>query len=199
MPTHPLVKKYGLTSSELLDAIDSRFRLKVALEGAVAEYQMAKHFHRISNSIIDRVEVHDLDGHPDFSIWLRERKSPLLAECKNVRESNKVGGEGYRKRGKIVAYKVETQKTRAAKSDPTSRLYGIEQFHILGVCLGKKTGNWQDFLFARTTDLQIDTRNPHKLAVFQRIPLPGDSDLRPWYDDLEQLLKHIDDPPWNQK
>ena len=39
---HPLEAKYGLTSGELLDAIDRRFRLTVALEGAVAEV----HFER---------------------------------------------------------------------------------------------------------------------------------------------------------
>ena len=39
---HALELKYGLTAQELLDAIDKRFRLKVALEGAVAEV----HFER---------------------------------------------------------------------------------------------------------------------------------------------------------
>ncbi len=39
---HALELKYGLTAQELLDAIDKRFRLKVALDGAVAEV----HFER---------------------------------------------------------------------------------------------------------------------------------------------------------
>ena len=43
MAQHPLEAKYGLTSTELLDAVNARFRLKVAFEGAVAEFQMAKH------------------------------------------------------------------------------------------------------------------------------------------------------------
>lgn len=136
--THPLEGKYGLTGRELLDAIDCRFRLKVALEGAVAELQMAKKIRPLVGSIVDRFELHDLDGHPDFSIWLPGRMEPLFAECKNVRESGKPGGEAYRSAGKIVAYKVETQKTRAATGDPTSRYYDITQYHILGVCLGKK-------------------------------------------------------------
>jgi hypothetical protein len=33
----------------------------------------------------------------------------LLAECKNIRESTKKGGADYRKGGKVVAYKVESQ------------------------------------------------------------------------------------------
>jgi hypothetical protein len=34
---HPLEDYYDLTAQELLDAVNKRFRLKVALEGAVAE------------------------------------------------------------------------------------------------------------------------------------------------------------------
>jgi hypothetical protein len=197
MAKHALESKYGLTAGELLDAVNARFRLKVALEGAVAEFQMAKHLESLVGSIVDRFEMHDLDGRPDFSIWLPQRKQPLLAECKNVRERSKAGGEAYRKGGRIVAYKVETQKTRAATGDPTSRFYGFEQYHILGVCLGKKTGDWTNFVFARTIDLARHAKHSHKLAVFQRVPLPGAESLQPWYADLGELLKHIDDPPCN--
>jgi hypothetical protein len=196
MPKHPLEKKYGLTATEMLEAINMRFRLRVALEGAIAEYHMEKHLRELVGSAIARFQTHDEDGHPDFSLWLKKKNRVLLAECKNVRESGKTGGEAYRQGGKIVAYKVEIQKTRAAKSDPTSRLYGVDQFQILGVCLGKKTGDWSQLLFARTIDLQRDTKNLHKLAVFQRVPLPDSQDLRPWYDDLGKLLKNFDNPPW---
>jgi hypothetical protein len=195
MAKHSLELKYGLSSTELLDAINARFRLKVALEGAAAELQMEKHIRPLVGKIIKRYEAHDLDAHPDFSIWLPRRPKPLLAECKNIRESGKEGGEAYRQGGKIVAYKVETQKTRAATGDPTSRYYGIEQYHILGVCLGKKTGDWSDFLFARTIDLACHAKYSKKLAVFQRVPLPDAETLRPWYADLGELLSHYDDPP----
>ena len=146
---HPLETQYGLTAHELLDAVNKRFRLKVALEGAVAEVQMEKRIHPLVGSAIERYEAHDLDGHPDFSLWIPGRKKPLRAECKNVRDRD----QAYRDQGQIVAYMVETQKTRASKGDPTSRYYGVDQFDILGVCLGKKTGNWSDFLFARVVDL----------------------------------------------
>jgi hypothetical protein len=192
---HALETKYGLTSAELLDAVNSRFRLKVALEGAVAEYQMAKHIEPLVGSVVDRYEAHDLDAYPDFSIWLPGRDKALLAECKNVRESGKAGGEAYRLGGKVVAYKVETQKTRAAKGDPSSRYYGFEQYHILGVCLGKKTGDWSDFLFVRTIDLERHSEHSQKLAVMQRVPLLDAEDLTPWYANLGDLLRHFDDPP----
>ena len=131
--------KYGLTAAELLDAVNcavspQRLRLKEPSQS----FRWPSTSSPSSDSIVDRFEMHDLDGKPDFSIWLPRRDKPLLAECKNIRESSKTGGEAYRKGGEIVAYKVETQKTRAATGDPTSRFYGFEQYHILGVCLGQE-------------------------------------------------------------
>ena len=190
---HALAKQYGLSASELLDAVNKRFRLKVALEGAVAEVQMEKRIQALVGDVVERYEAHDLDGHPDFSIWLPKAKKPLLAECKNVRDHD----EAYREGGKIVAYKAETQKTRASKGDLTSRYYGIDQFDILGVCLGKKTGEWSDFLFVRVVDLICHAKHTGKLAVMQRVPLPDSENLAPWYNDLGRLLEHISDPPCN--
>ncbi|MBU0718096.1 MAG: hypothetical protein KJ749_07605 [Planctomycetes bacterium] len=182
---HPLEKQYGLSAYELLDALDKRFRAKVTLEGAVAEVQMEKKIRALVGTVVERYETHDLDGHPDFSIWLPNVKKPLLAECKNVRDRD----EAYRQNGEVVAYKAETQKTRASKGDATSRFYGVDQFDILGVCLGKKTGRWSDFMFARVADLARHSTHKGKLAVFQRVPLPGSEDAAPWHSDLGELLR----------
>lgn len=196
MKKHPLEKVYGLSAFEILEAISTRFRLKVAVEGAISEFHMDKQVRQLIGSGVERYENHDLDGKPDFSIWLPGRSVPVLAECKNVRDSSKPGGEGYRSQGEIVAYKVETQKTRAATSDPTSRYYDVDHFQILGVCLGKKTANWSDFLYARSIDLARHAKYPHKLAVFQRVPLVDAPDKMPWYSELSELLSHYGDPPW---
>jgi hypothetical protein len=182
---HPLESQYGLSAYEMLDALAKRFRARVTLEGAVAEVQMEKKIKALVGTVVERYETHDLDGHPDFSIWLPGAKKSLLAECKNVRNRD----EAYREGGQVVAYKVETQKTRASQGDPTSRFYGVGQFDILGVCLGKKTGNWSDFTFARAADLARHETHRGKLAVFQRVPLPGSENLAPWYRDLGKLLK----------
>lgn len=187
MPKHTLETTYGLSAAELLDAVARRSRLRAALEGAVAEVQMERRIiEQVGNGIV-RYESHDLDGHPDFSIWIPGRVDPLLAECKNVRNHN----EAYRVAGQIVAYKTETQKTRASKADATSRFYDANQFEILGVCLGKKTGDWRDMLFVKTKDLDRHPAHPHKLAVFQRVPLPDAESLLPWYRDLGELLRTI--------
>jgi ATP/ADP translocase len=83
---------------------------------------------------------------------------------------------------------VETQKTRSAKSDPTSRYYGADQFDILAVCLGKKTGNWSQFLFAKIGDLARHAKYGQKLAVMHWVPLPASSDIAPWYRNLSELI-----------
>ena len=185
MAKHKLEVTYGLDASEILDAIVARFRLKTAIEGAVAEVHMAREIAKLVGKEIERFEDHDLDGQPDFSIWLPSRSIPLRAECKTVRNSD----EAYRQGGEIVAYKVETQKTRASQGDPTSRFYGVDQFEILGVCLGTKTANWSQFLFIRADDLQRHSTYPNKLAVMQRVPLPESGNLLPWYSNLGQLIK----------
>jgi hypothetical protein len=190
---HPLEKEFGLSAYELLDALKKRFRARVTLEGVVAEVQMEKKIKALVGKIVERYEAYDIDGHPDFGIWLPGSDRRLLAECKNVRDTE----EAYRQAGEIVAYKVETQKTRASKGDPISRFYGVDQFDILGVCLGKKTGRWSDFMYVRVVDLVCHAEHTGKLAVFQRVPLPG-TPVAPWYDDLGELLKYFSDPPCGQ-
>lgn len=189
MAKHLLEKKYGLTSRELLDAIAKRFRLQAAIEGAVSEVHMERQIQRLIGDVVESYESHDLDGQPDFSLKLPHRERPIRAETKNVRGSSAKGGSDYRLKGKAIAYKVETQKTRTSKGDPSSRFYDIEKFEILGVCLGKKTGSWSDFLFVTTKDLTPHSSYGHKLAVFQRVPLPDADTLLPWYDDLGQLIR----------
>ena len=73
MLPHPLEDEYGLNASELLDAVNERFRLKVALEGAVAEVQFEKKLYELEQAgVIARYEKHDIDDYPDFSVWLSE-------------------------------------------------------------------------------------------------------------------------------
>jgi len=186
--THPLEKVYGLTATELLDALSRRFRAKVALEGAVAEVHMERKLKAAQRAgAVSKYVSHDIDGHPDFSIWLPGRKKVLLAECKTVRDSN----EAFRSGGKITAYKVETQKTRASQGDPSSRFYGVDQFDILGVCLGKKTGRWDEFMFILSSKLARHASYPNKLAVMHRVPLPAATNVAPWFRDIGELLRTL--------
>lgn len=186
---HPLEVEYGLSKDEILDALNRRFRAKVTLEGAVAEVHLGKHIRELDDSgVILRFEEHDLDGYPDYSIWLpADPDTVYRVECKNVRDSD----EAYRKGGEITDYKVETQKTRSAKGDPTSRFYNYDQFEILAVCLGKKTHDWQKFVFIQTKDLAAHSKHPNKIATMHRVPLPGSNVEPPWYETLESLLEAL--------
>jgi len=186
---HPLEKKYGLSASELLDAINRRFRAKVTLEGAVAEVHLGKHIMALHQTgIISQYEEHDLDAYPDYTIWLpSDSHRPYRVECKNVRDAT----EAYRVKGHIVAYKVETQKTRASKNDPKSRFYKNNQFEILAVCLGKKTQNWTEFMYIETKHLAKHSHYRDRLNVMHRVPLQSVAINPPWYNSLEDLIKGI--------
>lgn len=185
--SHSLEIEYGLTADEILTAIEKRFRAKVALEGAVAEVQMGKHLKALLGSgTIARFEEHDTDGYHDFTIWLPDGRCFRL-ECKNVRDST----EAFRLKGQVVAYKVETQKTRTSNEDPSSRFYNADQFDILGVCLGKKTKDWTRFLYVDVRHLARHSKYPNKLAPIQRVPLPDSLIAPPWYPNLESLLKGV--------
>ncbi len=66
---HALELKYGLTAQELLEAIDKRFRLKVALEGAVAEVHFERKLRIASREgWLTSYESHDRDGMHDFTV-----------------------------------------------------------------------------------------------------------------------------------
>lgn len=97
--THPLEIAYALSATELLDAVAKRFRLRAALEGAVAEVHTERQIQALLGSLILRYVPHDLDSQPDFSIWLPGVEKPLRIEAKNIRESSKKGGEAYRQGG----------------------------------------------------------------------------------------------------
>jgi len=182
---HALESTYGLNAHEILDLVNDRFRLKVALEGGVAECQMEKHVSALVGNVIDRYEAVDEDGTPDFKVWIPGKPEPIWAECKNARN------QSYKSKGVVTHYAVETQKTRAAKADPTSRYYDADHFQIVGVCLGKQTGDWTDFMFIRTADLARHTKHPHKIAVMHRVPIPNSSDYGPWSDNLAAIVKKL--------
>lgn len=183
---HQLEKEFGLTAEELLDAINRRFRAKVTLEGAVAEVHLGKHIKELcSKGIILKYEEHDLDAYPDYTIWTPGNiEKRYRIECKNVRDKD----EAYKTDGAIVAFKVETQKTRASKGDKSSRFYNIDQFEILAVCLGKKTHDWRQFMYIRVKDLKNHSKYKNKIAVMHPVPLPSTTIVVPWYNSLEKLI-----------
>ena len=78
-----------------------------------------------------------------------------------------------------------------ARGDATSRYYEADHFEILGVCLGKQTNDWTQFMFIRTVDLARHSQYPHKIAVMHRVPIPGSGDYGPWSESLETIIRQF--------
>ncbi len=174
---HALEDKYGLTAEELLDAIDRRFRLKVALEGAVAEV----HFGRkikigTQEGWLADYEEHDEDGKHDYTVETLGKKS-IRVEVKTI--------------SKRPGRKVELQKTRAAKGDPSSRYYNNDHFDVVAVCMGRKTGDWSEFRYVLVRDLPPHAMYPQKIQVMHAIS--DDPNCTPrWYSKFQEVINALE-------
>ncbi|MBZ0270420.1 hypothetical protein K8I61_00165 [bacterium] len=170
---HPLELKYGLTAQELLDAIDRRFRLKVALEGAVAEV----HFERklrvaAREGWLTSFESHDIDDMHDFSVVSLAGKL-IRVEVKTIRSGAKK--------------QVELQKTRAAKADPGSRYYDRSHFDVVAVCIGRSTGDWSQFRYSLVRGLPAHPGHPNKIQVMHKIPDEENTQPR-WFSRFQDVI-----------
>jgi len=170
---HNLEIKYGLTAQELLDAIDKRFRLKVALEGAVAEVHFERKL-RIATreGWLKDFEGHDIDGMYDFTVVTLAGVS-IRVEVKTLRNGPKP--------------RVELQKTRAAKADPSSRYYDRDHFDVVAVCMGRSTGDWAQFRYAFVGELPRHKDYPNKLSVMHNIPEAEDVVPR-WFSRFQDVI-----------
>jgi hypothetical protein len=107
----------------------------------------------------------------DFILYLPDGTTRTL-EVKNVRS-----GAG--------PLRVETQKTRASRSDPRSRNYRVDQFDFIAPCLYNATGRWE-YLFARTSGLARLQDNQAYLATMQQIPAEPSGI---WHRELVDVLR----------
>ena len=170
---HELEIKYGLTAQELLDAIDRRFRLKVALEGAVAEVHFERKLRIASREgWLTSYEGHDADGMHDFTVVTIPGVT-IRVEVKTIRNGTKP--------------QVELQKTRAAKGDPSSRYYERDHFDVVAVCVGRFTGDWSQFRYVLVRELPSHRSHPNKFQVMH--PIPEGEDTQPrWFSRFQDLI-----------
>jgi hypothetical protein len=170
---HPLEQKYGLTAQELLDAIDRRFRLKVALEGAVAEVHFERKIRIASREgWLSSYESHDVDGMHDFTV-VTLSGTTIRVEVKTIRNGPKP--------------QVELQKTRAAKGDPSSRYYERNHFDVVAVCIGRSTGDWSQFRYALVSQLPSHRGYQNKLQVMHPIP-DGEETTPRWFSRFQDVI-----------
>lgn len=90
-------------------------------------------------------------------------------ECKNASPKTSASG----------AFKVEVQKTRAAKGDPASRFYSADGFDVVAACLFSPTGRWE-FRYGLTSRMAKHKDFPDRLAPIQTM-------TDDWADTLADL------------
>jgi hypothetical protein len=170
---HQLEIKYGLTAQELLDAIDKRFRLKVALEGAVAEVHFERKLRIASKEgWLGGYSGHDKDGMHDFTVTTLSGVD-IRVEVKTIRNG--------------VKQQVELQKTRAAKGDSSSRFYNRDHFDVVAVCVGRSTDDWSQFRYALVKELPSHRLHPSKLQVMHAIPV-GNGTTPRWFSRFQDVI-----------
>jgi hypothetical protein len=152
---HALEQQFGLSAPEILDIIDRRFRLGVALKGGVAEHHLQRELQ--ADPAVAAAEQIDEDGRPDLDVLLRGDRR-ILVECKNVSPQ----------RYKDGAMKVEVQKTRSQRADPAGRLYRADQFDVVAACLFSVTGFWE-FRYKAAVALEPSPHFNGRIAPIQRV------------------------------
>lgn len=168
-PHHVLETDFGLTAQEILEVIGSRFRLKAAVRGSVAEHHLGRYLKNVPG--VRDVRHVDEDGRPDFEISYKMRTFRI--ECKNVAARAAKGGP-----------RVDFQKTRASKSNPCSRYYQVSQFEVLAACLQPLTARWE-FMFSPTSSLPPHPRCEGRLS--DRVIVGGPT----WMGALPRVLDQL--------
>ena len=166
---HSLELNFDLTAHQILDIIQNRMRLEVAVKGGVAEYHLGQLLQ--SDQAFSAVTALDQDAQPDFDVRMSDGRA-VLVECKNVSPEPYANGD----------FKVEVQKTRATSGDPAGRLYRPEQFDVVAACLYSPTRRW-DFRFIRSSQLERHPAHQDRLAATHRVDERWSQTLR---DALEQ-------------
>lgn len=165
---HALESSFDLSSREILEIIDRRMRLRVAVRGGVSEHHLERHL-RDDPEVIEVVSL-DQDGEPDFEVELRDGRR-IRVECKTCSSNAYADG----------SLRVEVQKTRSSKGDPASRYYEVGHFDAVAACLYPVTGRWE-FRFQATRRLARHNEWPQRLQPMQRV---DDA----WHPRLPQALR----------
>lgn len=152
---HDLERAYDLTALEILEIVSERSRLAMALRGGVAEHHLGRRLD--DDPAVADARVGQQEGPPDYWVTLADGRE-ITIECKNA--SPKPYADG--------TPKAEVQKTRSSRGDPLSRLYRVDAFDVLAVCMYGPTGSWT-FRYKRATALERHPEHRERVAPMQRV------------------------------
>jgi hypothetical protein len=164
---HELEQAFALSSTDLLDIVNRKGRLAMAMRGGVAEHHLGLLLQR--DPLVASVVEGQQEGPPDFFVELRDGHR-VTVECKNASPRRYADGTA----------KVEVQKTRTSQGDPTSRYYPPSAFDVLAACMYGPTGAWT-FKFLPSTRLAPHEQHAGRIAPLQRI-------TDEWSDSLAEAL-----------
>lgn len=167
---HRLAVEFDMTPDQILDLISDAKRLKVAARGWVAEMHLVETL-RAVDGVTDCRRL-DADKGPD--VELRYKGSRLLTvECKNAMV----------RMGADRLPRVDFQRTRASKSDPSSRYYKPDSFDMVAACLHSVTARWE-FRYIDTRELELHPKYPGRIKDRLKV------DAR-WTEDAARVLKAV--------
>lgn len=167
---HALAEEFQLEPEEILSLISRAPRLKMAVRGWVAEEHLARKLREVPG-VTDCKRIEG-EGQPD--VELRFRDGPLISvECKNVSRKTTAAG----------LVKVDFQRTRASKSDPSSRYYSPSDFDVVAACLHSVTEEWS-FKYVNPERLDVHPKFSHK--IWNNVKL----DDR-WSENVEDVLSAV--------
>ncbi|MEX1142784.1 MAG: hypothetical protein WD993_07560 [Thermoleophilaceae bacterium] len=152
---HELEREFELPAEEIVELIAERSRLSMAVRGGVAEHHMGRILE--ADKAVAEADVGHQEGPPDFFVRMRDGRRATV-EVKNASPH----------RYKDGTPKVEVQKTRASKGDPTSRLYPPSAFDVLAACMYGPTGSWT-FRYKRADRLTEHPKHAGRINPLQRI------------------------------
>ena len=162
---HQLATEFQLTENEILDLIESAPRLKMAVRGWVAEAHLVRQLAELP-AITECTAIEE-DGRPDVRVSLSGSR-PIFIECKNVLRRPYADG----------TYRLDFQRTRAAKSDPCSRYYAVDEFDVVAACLHPQTEHW-DFCYALTRELDPHDRCAGRLSNRAKVDTRWSAEILP--------------------
>ena len=113
----------------------------------------------------------DATGVPDFTIVYEGRE----IQIEHKRADKKLYNYGF---------KLEFQKSRPSKDDPSTRFYSPEWCDIVSIDVSRHTGIVGDMRFVLSKNLDRHGTFPEKIKAIQ-----GESPH--WHDNLEDALKEI--------
>jgi transcriptional regulator with XRE-family HTH domain len=158
---HPLLIKWGVSASDIVEAVSRGFRAQVDVKGKLAELMLYRNLRSaLSTGSLESIEWPDEDGKPDFV--LKTRTGNVIVECKNVRS---LGPKSLPN----SPIKVELQKTRDSRDGAPTRGYGIGHFDVLSACLFNRTQQWR-FLHIACRHLMPRPNDPKRLVIMQTVP-----------------------------